>query len=78
MITLEEAVKIIKKEFSNNIISAVHEFKNFYVFSLTNKKKEILLDSNIGVYKKDGTIFVFNPLTSEETGKLVEIWHMME
>ena len=73
MITLEEAVKIIKKEFSNNIISAVHEFKNFYVFSLTNKKKEILLDSNIGVYKKDGTIFVFNPLTSEETGKLVEI-----
>lgn len=73
MITLEEAVKIIKKEFPNNIISVAHEFKNFYVFSLTNKKKEILLDSNIGVYKKDGKVFVFNPLTSEETGKLVEI-----
>ena len=73
MITLEEAVKIIKKEFPNNIISVVHEFKNFYVFSLTNRKKEILLDSNIGVYKKDGKVFVFNPLTSDETGKLVEI-----
>lgn len=69
MITLEEAVKIIKKEFPNNIISVVHEFKNFYVFSLTNKKKEILLDSNIGVYKKDGTIFVFNPLRFKEKGK---------
>ena len=78
MINVDEAKKIIEKEFPNNIIASTYEFKDFYVFNLTNKKKEILLDSNIGVYKKDGKVFVFNPLTSEETGKLVEIWHMME
>ena len=72
MINLEEAVRIIKKEFPSNIISIAREFKNFYVFSLTNKKKEILLDSNIGVYEKDGKVFVFNPLTSNETGKVIK------
>lgn len=73
MINLKEATSIINKKFPNNVISVIHEFKDFYVFSLTNKKKKILFDSSIGIYKNDGTIFVFNPLTSEETGKLVEI-----
>ena len=73
MFDLEKATKAIKKEFPDNIIFAIREFKDFYVFSLTNKKKEILLDSNIGVYKKDGKVFVFNPLTSDETGKRIKI-----
>lgn len=66
MITKESAEKIVKKKFSDTKVSAVKDFKYYYVFCLSGKNGEILLDSMIGIYKNNGKMFVYNPLKNND------------
>ena len=61
MIDSIKAVQIVKKMFPQYSIGIVCEFPGFFTVEVKDDNK-VLLDSCIGVYKKDGKTFAFNPM----------------